>query len=312
MYELKALVWIVLTAYIVTAVTGDNRAEDTNVIRYVSKTDDVRTDQPTSKPLKNTVIVGDNEARENTKYVSLHVNKSATKQTENYRTNFSVKAQLLFPKHKHGRNRTLINSRTLRSCCHRNALRTFITKSLHNSKPDEHEQNNDAETHQTRETSTNLNSRHLQLSDETQTDNDVGSRSHGTGRRRRYAYEDNYDMQYDERFDYDDDPEETKKWKKYAKNWDKIGLRLIYMGSTAIMVTCFCCVCCRKCCQLACDSCCHCFYNCFDRIRCRDPMYRKIKNMCDRLDIKMDYATYKNLKQGYTQDLAEQGFQFNL
>lgn len=127
-------------------------------------------------------------------------------------------------------------------------------------------------------------------------------------RKRRYAYDDNDEWQYDEKFDYDEDSEETKKWKKYAKNWDKIGLRLVYIGSTIIMFTCICCLCCRKCCRIVCSAVNHCVMSCVDRCLCRDPMYRKIKYLSDRLGIQLDYDTYKALKRGYTQDLAEAGF----
>ncbi|XP_033725312.1 uncharacterized protein LOC117315273 [Pecten maximus] len=287
MYECKALVCIFLAAHIFTISRGGNRAKESDAIRHSTNSDDIINTNST------TYALGPVKKKEDTR---------GKAPCGSLCVNISIKLQHVFPKRNH-------NEKTKRSYKQpkvsiQTYFRTFSTRSTHMTKTGKRGQSHKPEVQNRQNSGKHVNT--------TNHFGDTRNSSRAISRERRYAYEDNDEWQYDEKFDYDDDSEETKKWKKYAKNWDKIGLRLIYIGSTIIMITCCCFLCCRKCCLLVCSTCSHIVMTCVDRCRCRDPMYRKIKILSDRLGIQLDYDTYKAMKQGYTQDIAEQGFGISL
>ncbi|XP_069102778.1 uncharacterized protein [Argopecten irradians] len=297
MYAWKALIWLILAAYVFIISTGNKTAEKSDVIYHYTKSDVDTTPKsdvihhytksvvdttPKSSSWKALSPTNYSEKEKTTKILWCGACEKQLKMNlpRTYKIKISNKQTYFFSR----RRRIKRTQRSNKPIIAGVKNTTFPTNRVHEIKTDNSNRQS-LEVNKKRNINRVWNMTNLSggtRNNSGGTRNNSGGTRNNSGetrnnnssvnvRKRRYAYDDNDEWQYDEKFDYDEDSEETKKWKKYAKNWDKIGLRLIYIGSTIIMVTCLCCLCCRKCCRIVCSAVNHCVMSCVDRCLCRDP-----------------------------------------
>ncbi|XP_012942413.1 uncharacterized protein LOC106012835 [Aplysia californica] len=127
-------------------------------------------------------------------------------------------------------------------------------------------------------------------------------------RRRRYAYEDTHEWPADGSMDYDFEEEDEEKegnlWEEVARNWQVVGVRLIFVlcGVCMLFMLLFCCcnVCCRVCCHSLRENCVPCggaleyITSCYE-----DPNYKRAKNLAEMMGLKLDYATYMKIRDSH-------------
>ncbi|KAL4217338.1 hypothetical protein ACF0H5_023789 [Mactra antiquata] len=127
-------------------------------------------------------------------------------------------------------------------------------------------------------------------------------------RRRRWDYDDTYDWENGWK-DYDALGEEKKEsaFEKFAKNWQKHALKVIFIFCVCATI-CICCIgCCKKCCgKIWATICWHC-KDWRDLALNRDPTFRKARKFADDYGIELDYGQYKKIKKNYEDGFKRQG-----
>ncbi|KAL5011083.1 hypothetical protein ScPMuIL_013388 [Solemya velum] len=116
-------------------------------------------------------------------------------------------------------------------------------------------------------------------------------------RGKRQSGENVYEYDYDYDYDYDyNEEEEVSNLEKLALNWQKVGLKYIFLGSF-ILTLALCCACsCWKCCVFVCRPFYNCFRGCYDRLLCRDREYLRIRSFAAYMGLDLDYKTYKKVE----------------
>ena len=129
-------------------------------------------------------------------------------------------------------------------------------------------------------------------------------------RRKRYQYDEDYDWE-NGGLDYDDrlkPKKEETKFEKWAKNWQKNALKFIFLFSFLTMLCCCCCGCIKKICSKTKGMICFHIREWRDLCLCRDPTYRRMRQMADEYGFDLDYSMYKQIKQNYERGLEKEGY----
>ncbi|KAK0052690.1 hypothetical protein Bpfe_017806 [Biomphalaria pfeifferi] len=125
----------------------------------------------------------------------------------------------------------------------------------------------------------------------------------GKSKSRRYTYEDTHQWPADDTLDYDFMDGEIKEaplWERIGQNWQVVGLRLIFIFSALCVAIMLCCCCCQIALRAYCfnlQSVCNwgsaqeIITSCY-----QDPMYTKAKRTAALFGLKLDYKTYKRIK----------------
>ena len=128
-------------------------------------------------------------------------------------------------------------------------------------------------------------------------------------RRKRYQYDEDYDWE-NGGMDYEDrlkPKKEESKFEKWAKNWQKNTLKFIFLFSFLMMLCCCCCACIKKLCSKTKGTICFHVREWRDLCLCRDPTYRRMRQMADEYGFELDYSMYKQIKQNYERGLEREG-----
>ena len=129
-------------------------------------------------------------------------------------------------------------------------------------------------------------------------------------RQKRYQYDEDYDwenggLDYQDRFQKKD---EESKFEKWAKNWQKNALKFIFLFSFVMMICCCCCGCIKKLCVKTKGTICFHLREWRDLCLCRDPTYRRMRQMADEYGFELDYSMYKQIKENYERGLESEGY----
>ncbi|KAK6993466.1 hypothetical protein BgiMline_010017 [Biomphalaria glabrata] len=140
--------------------------------------------------------------------------------------------------------------------------------------------------------------RHVNL-----TQQNTNVKNSGKSKSRRYTYEDTHQWPADDTLDYDFMDGEIKEaplWERIGQNWQVVGLRLIFIFSALCVAVMLCCCCCQIALRAYCfnlQSVCNwgsaqeIITSCYE-----DPMYSKAKRTAALFGLKLDYKTYKRIK----------------
>ena len=142
-----------------------------------------------------------------------------------------------------------------------------------------------------------------------QNNSDINKLNSTTKRRKRYQYEEDYEwedggQEYEDRLN---PKKEETKFEKWAKNWQKNALKFIFLFSFLTMVCCCCCGCIKKMCSKGIGMVCFHIREWRDLCLCRDPTYRRMRQMADEYGFDLDYSTYQQIKNNYEQGLEKEG-----